>query len=113
MVRRWAPDRGDVVWLNFDPQAGHEQAKTRPALVLSPRSYNVATAMLVCCPITSTSKGYPFESSLSGTTTVQGFVLTDQLKSFDWKARKAKAADRCDEATLADVGAKIRSLLCL
>jgi mRNA interferase MazF len=84
------PDRGDVVWLDFDPQAGHEQAGRRPALVLSPQSYNRKTSLLLLCPITSKAKGYPFEVAIPDKFGVNGVVLSDQVKSMDWVARRAE-----------------------
>ena len=90
MVKGYVPDRGDVVWLNFTPQAGHEQAGHRPALVLSPLAYNSKTGLMLCCPITSQVKGYPFEVSLRSTAGVKGVVLADQVKSLDWRVRQAR-----------------------
>ena len=105
MVKRYVPDRGDVVWLNFTPQAGHEQAGHRPALVVSPASYNGKTGLMLCCPITSRVKGYPFEVPLDSGAGVEGVVLSDQIKSLDWRARKATrqghAARDVTEQTLA------------
>jgi mRNA interferase MazF len=106
-----APDQGDVVWLNHDPQAGHEQAGHRPALVLSPKAYNAATGLMLCCPITSQVKGYPFEVPLLGVRSVTGMVLADQMRSMDWQARGAKRAGRADDAVLNDVLAKLKVLL--
>jgi mRNA interferase MazF len=96
MVRRaqssgYAPDRGDVVWLQFHPSAGHEQDGRRPVLVLSPRDYNALTGLLVCCPITSKRKGYPFEVTVEAGP-VRGVVLADQIRSVDWKSREARPA---------------------
>jgi len=103
VVARYVPDRGDVVWLNFTPQAGHEQAGHRPALVLSPAAYNGKTGLMLCCPITSREKGYPFEVKLDTRAGVSGVVLADQIKSLDWRARRAKrkgkaAADATERA---------------
>jgi len=89
VVKRYVPERGDVVWLNFTPQAGHEQAGHRPALVLSPAAYNGKTGLMLCCPITSQVKGYPFEVRLDAGADAQGVVLSDQVKSLDWQARQA------------------------
>ena len=86
----YLPGRGDVVWLAFDPQAGHEQAGRRPALVLSPATYNSKTGLALFCPITSQVKGYPFEVPLPPGMAVSGVVLSDQLKSLDWRIRKAE-----------------------
>jgi mRNA interferase MazF len=92
MVSRYVPDRGDLVWLNFTPQAGHEQAGHRPAIVLSPASYNGKTGLMLCFPITSRVKGYPFEVVLGPGSAVVGAVLSDQVRSVDWQARKVKRA---------------------
>ncbi len=84
------PDRGDAVWLHFDPQTGHEQAGRRPALVLSPASYNGKVGLAILCPITRQEKGYPFEVPVPGECGVSGVVLSDQVKSLDWRARQAE-----------------------
>ena len=106
-----APDTGDVVWLEHDPQAGHEQAGRRPALVLSPKSYNVATGLMLCCPITTQVKGYPFEVVLSASNGIKGVVLADQLRNMDWEARQAKLAGRAAEGVVMEVLAKLKALL--
>ena len=90
MAARYVPDRGDIVWLQFNPQAGHEQAGHRPALVVSPRAYNRKVGLALLCPITSNIKGYPFEVVLSTGLKAKGAILCDQLKSLDWRVRKAK-----------------------
>ena len=108
---RNAPDRGDLVYLDFDPQAGHEQSGRRPALVISPQLYNQATSLMLCCPITSRVKGYPFEVPVSGTGGVTGVILSDQLRSLDWVARHAEVVGQADEDVLDDVLAKISPLL--
>ena len=105
----WAPDAGDVVWLQFDPQAGHEQAGHRPALVLSPRRYNDKRGMMICCPMTSRIKGYPFEVVVSQNP--PSAVLADQIKSLDWRVRQATKKDAVSAAVLAEVRAKIGVLL--
>lgn len=110
MVKRYIPARGDVVWLNFAPQAGHEQAGHRPALVLSPAAYNGKTGLMLCCPITSQVKGYPFEVSLDAAG-IQGVVLSDQVRSLDWKARRAKHKARAQQAIVEQVVARVRALL--
>ena len=110
MPRRYVPEAGDIVWLNFTPQAGHEQAGRRPALVLSPRVYNEKTNLMVCCPMTTQIKNYPFKVQIASATP-PSVVLADQIKSLGWRVRKAtrKGAASADE--LADVRAKIpRSL---
>lgn len=105
----YVPDVGDVVWLEFDPQAGHEQAGHRPALVLSPARYNGLRGMMICCPMTSRIKGYPFEVVESRDP--PSVVLADQVKSLDWQARKATKKGKVSRAALAEVQAKIRALL--
>ena len=107
----YVPDQGDIVWLHFDPQAGHEQAGHRPAVVLSPASYNGARGMMVCCPMTSKIKGYPFEVVI--TQNPPSAILADQIKSLDWRARKATKKGKVAKAALMDVQAKIRALLVL
>lgn len=110
MPRRYVPERGDIVWLTFDPQAGHEQAGRRPALVLSPRAYNIKAGLALICPITSQRKGYPFEVDLPNQR-VTGVVLADQVRSLDWSARRAQKAARGSDETLLEVLAKIAALL--
>jgi mRNA interferase MazF len=105
----WVPDAGDVVWLQFDPQAGHEQAGHRPALVLSPRRYNEKRGMMICCPMTSRIKGYPFEVAVS--LNPPSAVLADQIKNLDWRARQATKKGKVSAAVLAEVRAKIGTLL--
>ena len=107
----YTPRRGDVVWLTFDPQAGHEQAGRRPAFVVSPEAYNRKTGLFLVCPVTSRVKGYPFEVPLPAGIAVSGVVLSDQIKSLDWKARRAGFAAATDEATLGDVIARILPLI--
>lgn len=110
MVRPgYVPDTGDIVWLHFDPQAGHEQAGHRPALVLSPARYNGPRGMMLCCPMTSRIKGYPFE--VVDSADPPSVVLADQVKSLDWRARRAERKGRVSPATLAEVRAKVRALL--
>ena len=84
------PERGDVVWLDFDPQRGHEQAGRRPALVLSPRKYNDIVGLAIVCPITGQKKGYPFEVDIPDGHNVAGVILADQVKSLDWRARNGQ-----------------------
>lgn len=105
----WVPDAGDIVWLQFDPQAGHEQAGRRPALVLTPQRYNEKRGMAICCPMTSRIKGYTFEVVVSQNP--PSAILADQIKSIDWRARAGAKKGRVSAAVLADVQAKIRSLL--
>ncbi len=108
---RYVPDRGDVVWLQFDPQAGHEQAGRRPALVISPRVYNARVGLALFCPITSLVKGYPFEVELTGGREAEGAILTDQLKSLDWRSRDARKFDQVPQEVLIEVLAKINALV--
>ena len=109
MPRRYVPDAGDIVWLNFTPQVGREQAGHRPALVLSPASYNDKTRLLVCCPLTTQIKNYPFEVLISGSP--PSVVLADQVKSLDWRSRNARRKGRVTEQQLTEVRAKIRALI--
>jgi mRNA interferase MazF len=113
MVRRapCAPDRGDLVWLTFDPQAGQEQRGRRPALVLSPRAYNARVGLGLFCPITSQVKGYPFEVALPQKGKITGVVLADQLRSLDWRARKAEFAAKAPADTVEEALAKLRTLV--
>ena len=109
MSRAFVLDAGDIVWLQFDPQAGHEQAGHRPALVLSPAAYNGKTGLMLCCPMTTQIKGYPFEVRIAGDT--DSAVLADQVKSLDWRARRAKLKSRISAAELAEVRAKVMALV--
>jgi len=106
----YIPERGDVVWLSFDPQSGHEQAGHRLALVLSPRKYNQITSLMLCCPLTTAIKGYPFEVA-TAVCGKDGVILADQIKSLDWRARKAKKAAEAEADTIVEVLAKIEALL--
>lgn len=90
----YAPDRGDLVWIDFDPQAGHEQAGRRPGLVLSPEAYNRRIGLALICPVTRQAKGYPFEVRIPEGLGVSGVLLSDQVRSLDWRARRAELADR-------------------
>jgi mRNA interferase MazF len=90
VVKRYVPDRGDVVRVNFSPQAGHEQGGTRPALVLSPREYNSKTGMLIGCPITNKAKGYSTEEPIAEGLEVKGVILSSHVRSLDWRARNAQ-----------------------
>jgi mRNA interferase MazF len=109
-LRATAPDRGDVVWLDHDPQAEHEQAGHRPALVLSPKKYNAAAGLMLCCPVTTQVKGNPFEVALVGTKGLEGVVLSDQVRSLDWQARRAILAGRAADDVVSDVIAKLKVL---
>ena len=107
----YVPDRGDVVWLSFEPQAGREQAGRRPALVLTPAAYQRVVGLALCCPVTRQAKGYPFEVALPEGMAVAGVVLADQVKSLDWRARGAELADRAPAAVTARVVDLIGRLL--
>ncbi|MBA2706518.1 MAG: endoribonuclease MazF [Gemmatimonadaceae bacterium] len=109
--RRFVPDRGDAVWLTFDPQAGHEQAGRRPAVVLSPRAYNSRTDLAIFCPVTSQIKGYPFEVVLPDGLPVAGAVLADQVRSLDWRARRATRICQLPDETTDEVLGKLEPLL--
>jgi mRNA interferase MazF len=108
---RYVPERGDIVWFTFDPQAGREQAGRRPALVLSPALYNRRASLALVCPITSRVKGYPFEVPLPTGLLVSGVVLADHVKSADWQVRRARFAAKAPDAVLAEVTAKLRPLV--
>lgn len=106
-----APERGDLVYLNFNPQAGHEQAGRRPALVLSPKSFNAATGFVSICPITNTVRGWGYEVQLPDELAFQGVILTDQVKNLDWKARKLEIKGQAPEEIVQDCLAKIHTFL--
>ena len=107
----YVPARGDIVWLNFSPQAGHEQAGRRPALVLSPRSYNDRTGLALLCPVTTAVKGYPFEVPLPQGGDITGVVLSDHIKSLDWRARQAGLATQTTPRVVEQVLEMIGTLL--
>jgi mRNA interferase MazF len=109
-VARYVPAAGDIVWLNFTPQAGHEQAGHRPALVVSPAAYNDKTSLMICCPMSTQIKNYPFEVLVAGTT--PSVVLSDQVKSVEWRVGKAKRKGALSAEELAEVRAKILALIC-
>jgi len=111
MPRSYYPKRGDIVWLTFNPKAGHEQAGHRPALVLSPEPYNRKVGLAVLCPITSQIKGYPFEVKLPDNFKVSGVVLSDQVKNLDWKARKASFCCSAPSDVLRQVLNKLGTIL--
>jgi mRNA interferase MazF len=106
-----APDRGDIVWVDFDPQAGHEQGGRRPALIVSPRSYNRKVGLVLLCPIKTQRKGYPFEVPLPKGLKAAGVVLADQIKSMDWHARQSEFWCRAPAVTVLEVIGKAQSLL--
>jgi mRNA interferase MazF len=107
----YVPDRGDIVWLQFNPQAGHEQTGHRPALVLSPANYNRASGLMLCCPMTSQKKGYPFEVFISDDPDRTSVVLADQVKSLDWKTRKAIKKGTASPTVLMETLNKLQTLL--
>lgn len=107
----YVPERGDAIWLDFDPQAGHEQAGRRPALVLSPQAYNGRIGLLLCCPITSRVKGYTFEVLLPSGYDLEGVILADQIKSMDWRTRRATFIAKLPTLTVNHVHAKLKTLL--
>lgn len=105
------PKRGDVVWLSFNPQAGHEQAGRRPAVVLSPEAYNARTGLALFCPVTSQVKGYPFEVAIPDNERVSGVILADQVKSLGWRARQAEWIISLPAHTVEEVLARLSTLL--
>ena len=107
----YIPNRGDVVWITFNPQAGHEQAGRRPALVLSPASYNGKVGLAILCPITSQIKGYPFEVLIPDGLKISGAILSDQPKSLDWKVRQAEMVCKLPSTTVDEVLQKLSTLL--
>ncbi len=111
MARESVPERGDLVWLDFSPQAGHEQSGVRPALVVSSTIYNEKTGLAVFCPITNQIKGYPFEVALPPGLKVTGAVLSDHVKNLDWKARRAKKIARAPAEIVEQVIARIAALV--
>ena len=109
MVRGYVPEAGDIVWLHFDPQAGHEHSGHRPALVLSPSTYNGKTGLMLCCPMTTQVKGYPFEVLIASDR--PSAALADQVKSLDWVVRRASHKGKVSSVELAEVRAKIIALI--
>lgn len=109
--REYVPDAGDLVWLSFDPRAGHEQGGRRPALILSPRDYNAKVRLALVCPITSLRKGYPFEVAIPPGASIEGVVLADHVKNLDWQARKAAFESKAPASVLAEVRERLRPLL--
>lgn len=107
----WVPDRGDVIWLDFDPQTGREQAGRRPAVVLSPASYNAPTSRALCVPVSTKAKGYPFEVPMPEGFPVQGVAFADQVKCLDWRARHASLIGELPTAVLTSLLVRTRALL--
>ena len=108
---KYIPNRGDLVWINFNPQAGHEQSGRRPALVLSPASYNGKVGLAILCPVTSKKKGYPFEISLPENMPINGVVLSDQVKNLDWKSRNVEFIHKLDNPSVNKVLQRLHTLL--
>lgn len=111
VAREYVPDAGDLIWLDFTPQAGREQAGRRPAVVLSPRSYNEKTSLAVVCPVTSHAKGYPFEVAVPPGLRISGVILSDHLKNLDWRQRQAQKAGKISRSLLEQVRGRIAALL--
>jgi len=113
MVKKksYIPSRREIVWLDFNPQSGHEQSGRRPAVVVSPVEYNRKSGLALFCPITSQKKDYPFEVELPLHGVIKGVILSDQLKSLDWKARNVEFIESVSDETINDVIAKVRVLL--
>jgi mRNA interferase MazF len=111
MPRRYIPHRGDFVWLQFNPQAGREQAGRRPALILSPLRYNEKVGLALACPVTSKVKAYPFEVPVPDGLEVEGAILSDQIRNIDWKQRKAKLISRAPDQLINEVLARIYAIL--
>lgn len=109
VARDWAPDAGDIIWIDFDPQAGREQAGHRPAVVLSPIEYNRLIGLLLCVPLTTHIKGYPFEVEVSGK--AKAVALADHIKSFDWRSRKARPKGGVTPEELESIRVRARQLL--
>ena len=107
----YIPDSGDIVWIMFNPQAGHEQAGHRPALVLSPKAYNGKVGLAILCPITSQIKGYPFEVLIPDGLEINGAILSDQVKSLDWRARKAEFSCKLPATAFNEVVQKLSTLI--
>ena len=107
----YSPNRGDIVWINFNPQAGHEQAGRRPALILSPKSYNSKVGLAILCPITSKRKGYPFEVQIPEGLSISGVILSDQAKSMDWKIRNTEFICKLDNQSVEQVLQMLNTLL--
>ena len=111
MPNDYTPERGDVVWVSFNPQSGHEQAGRRPALILSPSPYNGKVGLALMCPITNQIRGYPFEVNVPADSAITGTVLSDQIKNLDWRSRNAEFVCRLPDEVVEEVLAKIHTLL--
>lgn len=109
--KEYVPERGDIIWITLNPQAGHEQAGRRPALVISPAAYNRKVGLAIFCPITSHVKGYPFEVLIPAGHKAAGVILSDQVKSLDWRARQATFMDKVPESVMKEVLKKLSTLI--
>ncbi|MGH9715038.1 MAG: endoribonuclease MazF [Candidatus Acidiferrales bacterium] len=109
MAAPYIPQAGDIVWISFSPQAGHEQAGHRPAVVLSPAAYNAKTSLMLCCPMTTRIKNYPFEVVVESPE--PSAVLADQVRSLDWRRRRARRKGAISAGELAEVRGKLRALI--
>ena len=110
-MSKYIPEQGDAVWINMNPQVGHEQAGRRPAIVLSPRSYNNKVALAIFCPVTNQIKGYPFEVIIPSGLKLTGAVLSDQVKSLDWKIRNTEFYEKVPDAVILEIFKKLGTLL--
>ncbi len=111
MTQQYVPRRGDAIWISLVPQAGHEQAGRRPSIVLSPEAYNGRVGLAILCPITNQIKGYPFEVAIPPGLDVAGVILSDQVKSLDWRARRAEFIATMPNETITEALQKIGTLL--
>ena len=110
VTKKYIPEQGDIVWVDFNPTKGHEQQCKRPAIILSRKEYNKATGLAVVCPVTSQVKGYPFEVVVN-TEKIQGAILADQVRSIDWKDRKVSFIIKCNTPLLGEVKEKLATLI--
>ena len=111
MTQQYVPRRGDAVWISLNPQTGHEQAGRRPAIVLSPETYNARVGLAILCPVTNQIKGYPFEVAIPPGLDVAGVILSDQVRSLDWRARRAEFIAKLPDDTIIEALPKIGALL--
>ena len=109
-TEKYIPDKGDLVWINFNPTKGHEQSGRRPAFVVSPRIYNEKIGLALLCPITSKVKNYPFEVAITGNH-IAGAILTDQIRSFDWRARRVEKIEAAGDVVVEEVKSKILAII--
>jgi mRNA interferase MazF len=110
-IIEYIPRRGDLVWIDFSPQSGHEQSGRRPAVCISPIKYNQTVGLAIFCPITSARKGYPYEVLLPENLTITGVVLSDQVKSLDWQTRQVDYIDHIPETVVSNILAKLHTLI--